>query len=120
MRIYTNSDEIKQYVKTLRQSPITSEKIVWSWVRARRMLKLKFRRQHPIGDYILDFYCSEKKIAVEVDGITHSNDAVYERDLKKQQYLSEIGIKTIRIDSLMILNKSEVAWEYLQQCLMKL
>jgi very-short-patch-repair endonuclease len=67
--------------------------IVWSRLRARRLAGYKFRRQHVVGRFILDFYCAEKRLAIEIDGPTH--DVV--RDARRDNVLRATGIEVLRI-----------------------
>ena len=71
-----------------------SERILWNHLRAKRMNNLKFRRQQPIGNYIVDFICFEKKLIIEVDGGQHMENE--ETDLKRTQWLKENGYQVIR------------------------
>jgi very-short-patch-repair endonuclease len=60
---------------------------------------LSFRRQHPVGPYILDFYCSALKLAVELDGDQHGTDAGVEYDLRRTGFLNRMGIRVIRFSN---------------------
>ena len=62
-------------------------------------MQYKFRRQFSIGNFILDFYCVKLKLAIEVDGMTHYNEIVFEKDCNRQKYLESLGIKVIRFNS---------------------
>ena len=72
---------------------------MWSWLRDRRFGNYKFRRQHPVGDYILDFYCAELKFAIELDGAGHEVDCIAERDKRRTRYLEKQGIFVVRIEN---------------------
>ena len=73
----------------LRRRPTVSEHIMWNYLRARRMLGLKFRRQHPIGPFIVDFICLSKKIIIELDGPIHQGREIY--DEKRDYWLESQG-----------------------------
>ena len=81
----------------MRQSPTRSEDRLWQWLRDRRCSGYKFRRQHPLGGYILDFYCAELKLAIEVDGKHHEAAWVNEYDGARSLELGEHGIDVVRI-----------------------
>jgi very-short-patch-repair endonuclease len=66
-------------------------------VRDRRFFDLKFRRQHQIGDYIVDFYCQEKRLIVELDGAVHETEERLAKDHKRDAYLGSLGMDVIRI-----------------------
>lgn len=69
---------------------------MWRMVRGRRLGGFKFRRQRSIGPYIVDFYCSWAKLAIELDGSVHDNPARAEYDRERQEYLEAIGIRVVR------------------------
>ena len=81
--------------RSLRTTQTVSEGLLWSVLRARQLCGLKFRRQHPIGPWIVDFACPQQMLVVEVDGGYHDN--VVENDLKRQRHLESLGWKVIRI-----------------------
>ena len=70
----------------------------------------KFRRQHPIGPYSLDFYCAELKLCVEVDGEQHG--LRIEQDRKRDAYLADLGIRTIRIPAFLLKSHLDVAVDW--------
>ena len=62
----------------------------------------KFRRQHSVGDYILDFYCPEERLAVELDGQVHRSDTAREYDADRRVFLEQYGIKVIRFENFLV------------------
>jgi very-short-patch-repair endonuclease len=83
--------------RELRQRMSPPEVIVWEMLRANRLDGIRFRRQHPIGPYILDFYCSAAQLAVEVDGAGHDIAERVQRDERREAWLAERGIRVLRI-----------------------
>lgn len=83
--------------KRLRRPLTPPEARLWVRLRARRLAGFKFRRQHPVGPYILDFYCVAAKLAVEVDGVHHDNPTQSEHDRKRTIWLARHGIRVVRI-----------------------
>src|SRR3990172_7242183 len=81
----------------LRKNETTAEKILWSRLRNRQLLGYKFRRQHGIDHYVVDFYCSEKRLAVEVDGVTHYSPSEIEYDKERENLIKTYGIKFVRV-----------------------
>ncbi len=79
--------------KWLRAHATNAEKTLWS---ALRMLSFKFRRQHRIGSFIVDFYCPEVRLAVEVDGGVHSHETAAMRDCERDKTLRRLGIHVLR------------------------
>ena len=86
--------------KKLRINPSPFETIIWYQLKDRQVENLKFRRQHSIGDYIVDFYCASEKLVIEIDGDSHfvSNEAV-EYDLKRTKFLNGLGIRVLRFSN---------------------
>jgi very-short-patch-repair endonuclease len=89
-----------------------SEKILWNFLR-KEQIGFKFRKQAPVLDFILDFYCTEAKVCVEVDGEQHSQQIQY--DLARDQALGRAGILTIRIPSLDIFALPDKLGPWLQR-----
>ncbi len=83
------------FSKELRQRSTRTEKIAWSMLRAHRCLGLKFRRQYGIFGFIIDFYCFELRLAVEIDGSSHLGRELY--DAERQRVIESEGIRFIRI-----------------------
>jgi very-short-patch-repair endonuclease len=80
--------------KKLRYESTEAEKLVWRYLRARRLDGLKFRRQHPIGEYIADFVCLENRIIIEIDGGQHANER--NKDREREAWLKNQGFKVLR------------------------
>jgi len=85
---------LTKLAKQFRRKMTDAERVLWSHLRAKRLNNLKFRRQQPIGNYIVDFICFEKKIIIEVDGGQHMENK--KTDLKRTQWLNEKGYRVIR------------------------
>lgn len=82
--------------RALRHEATSAEKVLWSALRGKQMAGLKFRRQHPLGQVILDFYCVEKRLAIEVDGPIHLNPPQAAHDEDRTEYLAKQGIRVLR------------------------
>lgn len=95
---------IKQYAKDNRKSETRAEAVFWEAVRDRRLGGYKFCRQRPVGQYILDFYCPELKLAIEIDGPKHDKPKQKEYDYWREQVSIEKGIKIIRFTNERVLN----------------
>jgi len=90
--------KLVEYARVHRKHPTREEAKVWRWLRDRRFGDLKFRRQHPLIGYILDFYCAEIKLAIELDGRGHVASFANEMyDANRDIELSKIGVTVIRI-----------------------
>ncbi|MFA4872289.1 MAG: endonuclease domain-containing protein [Patescibacteria group bacterium] len=87
----------------LRQSMPSAESIIWKHIRNRRLSGIKFRRQHSIGKFVVDFYCLEVKVAIEIDGGSHTASEVVEtKDQDRQKFIESLGIKVLRYDNLSV------------------
>jgi very-short-patch-repair endonuclease len=93
---FFNRRDQKQKRQSLRNNATPAEKILWSQLRRRSLHGFKFRRQHGIGPYIVDFYCPGKKLVVELDGSVHDTAEAREYDLARDIFLKEHGIRTLR------------------------
>lgn len=83
--------------RQLRKNPTRSEAMMWEELRRRKFLGLKFRRQHPIAGFILDFYCSSLKLGIEIDGQVHLGPIAQKYDNTRSQAIKEQNIILIRI-----------------------
>jgi very-short-patch-repair endonuclease len=91
--------------KDLRKNMTEAETILWSQLKGHQF-GVKFRRQYGIGFYILDFYCPELKLAIEVDGNIHQTPEQASIDIERQECLEKIGLKFLRFTNTQI--KSEL------------
>jgi very-short-patch-repair endonuclease len=82
--------------RQLRKVETWAEKLMWRWLCDRRFSGYKFRRQHPLGIYYLDFFCEEAEVNVELDGSQHGFPDQRKHDLKREKFLQSRGIKTLR------------------------
>lgn len=81
--------------------------MLWHFLRNRRMNGRKFRRQHPLGGYFLDFYCDELKLALELDGGQHNSAEGRAADLKRDRILTGMGVETLRFPNHEVLIETE-------------
>jgi len=81
--------------RALRRAATPPEQILWSILRGRRLGGLKFRRQEPIGPYFVDFCCREKRLVLELDGMSHEDKAEYDR--RRQGWLEREGYQVVRV-----------------------
>ena len=82
--------------RILRKKETWAEKLVWRWLRDRHFSSYKFRRQHPYGPHILDFFCLEAKLDIELDGFQHGTPEHLDTDTERDAYLEQRGIKVLR------------------------
>lgn len=101
-----NQPNLKSFRKDLRSNLTPAEAKLWSYLQSSKLENRKFRRQHSIENYILDFYCPSEKIAIELDGDTHNTLAQREADKTRDQFLNSIGIKVLRFENKMVFENS--------------
>lgn len=85
--------KLRQY---LRKNLTRAEVLLWSRLQKHQVYDYKFRRQFGVGNYVLDFYCPELKLAIEIDGDTHFRPQAIVNDTSRQKFLESLGIKTLR------------------------
>jgi len=93
MKIYYNP-KLKQLARELRKSGNLSEVLLWNQLKARKMKGYQFMRQKPIGDYIVDFFCSKLGLVIEIDGESHSSRR--RADQWRQRKLESLGLCVLR------------------------
>ena len=98
---------LKELAKKLRKNMTFSDVKLWNELKNGRMMGYDFDRQRPIGNYIVDFYCKDLKLALEVDGITHLDEKVILKDEIRQDELERLGVNFLRFDAMLIVNKVE-------------
>ena len=101
---YGASPLIMQRAKQLRARMTDTEKILWDLVRKNTIQGLKFRRQHPLNNYIADFYCHKIKLVVEIDGMIHFTETAKIYDENRTNVMNSLGIEVLRFANLQIHN----------------
>ena len=99
MSIKINSPSKKDFRKILRNSSTPAEAVLWKCLQHRRLLGRKFRRQISIDKYIVDFYCPEKKLVVELDGEAHFTVTGGDYDDERSKFLENQGLTVIRFEN---------------------
>jgi len=103
----------KTFRKELRRNQTPAETAFWYLVRAGRFYKLKFRRQHTLGKYTVDFYCPKFKLIIELDGSVHDNLGQSLYDDERDIFLKELGFQVIRFENDAVLKYPEAVLNYL-------
>ncbi len=86
-----------QLARELRRRQTPSEELLWNALRARHLHGVKFRRQQAIGPFVVDFYCAEERIVVEIDGSIHDDAAQKAADETRQRAIEATGMRFVRI-----------------------
>jgi len=99
-----NKKELKQYRRDLRNHLTPAEAKLWTYLQ-KSQLGQKFRRQHSVELYILDFYCPQSKLAVELDGDHHYTTEAHHYDKRRDSFLQTLGIRVLRFENDDVFNK---------------
>jgi adenine-specific DNA-methyltransferase len=102
-------EDIRVFAREMRGRMTDAEALSWILLRNRRLAGAKFRRQHPVGRYILDFYCDEKKLGIELDGGQHGEATDY--DQHRDSWLQTQGIRILRFWNNQMLEETEAVME---------
>src|ERR1051326_686965 len=108
------SRQLKHHARDMRRHPTRAEDRMWAWLRSRRFDGVKFRRQVPIGRYILDFYSADIEVAVELDGTHHRSPDMNDYDGQRTAYLRRRGIEVVRIPNELLIRDSQMAAEMIR------
>ena len=87
---------IKSKALAMRKRPTRAEKTLWQYLRGKRLRGFRLRRQQPIDRYIVDFYCRQAQLVVEVDGSSHDTAEAAEYDEQRTRFLEELGLSILR------------------------
>ncbi|MDH0564431.1 endonuclease domain-containing protein [Acinetobacter courvalinii] len=88
--------QLLEFAKAMRSNATDAEHLMWQLLRAKRFINLKFRRQHVIAPYIVDFYCHELGLVIELDGSQHGTDDGKEYDAERTTFLEALDLKVVR------------------------
>jgi len=110
-------DTIRQHAAELRRNATDAENLLWRLLRNQQLANAKFRRQHAVPPYILDFYCNELKLAVELDGGQHNQPTGRAHDARRTEYLHARGIEVLRFWNHDVLRDTEAVLEAIYQAI---
>jgi very-short-patch-repair endonuclease len=101
---YDAKAELFDFARNLRKKPTQAEAVLWEALKYKKLEGHKFRRQHPIGSYILDFYCHASRLSIEIDGGYHlaKEQALYDKN--RTSDLESMSIKELRFENVQVLN----------------
>jgi very-short-patch-repair endonuclease len=107
MTLHFNRKSQKHKRKELRKNSTETEKILWQYLRKNNINGLKFKRQYSIDQFVVDFYCPQKKLAIEIDGGYHDTNEIKIYDKARQEYIESFGIHFIRLSNQEIITNIE-------------
>ena len=105
--------KLKEYARQHRNKSTKSEVLFWMQVRNKQLRGYDFHRQKPVDYFILDFFCSRLMLGIELDGITHHEDAVIAKDKIKEQRMNDLGITVLRF-------RDEEVYHHMQSVLLEI
>jgi len=110
-----NSKSLEPNRKELRNALTSAEAFLWTQLKKRQLSGKKFRRQYSVGPYVLDFFCPEVRLAVELDGAAHFTVIGQELDAKRDRYLEEKGIVVLRFENRDVFENLEFVLEAIRK-----
>ena len=102
-----NRKSLKAFRSTLRNKSTSAEPALWNILKSKKLNARKFRRQHSIGNYILDFCCPSEKLIIELDGNPHGEYHKIEKDIKRDRYLEGLGFSVLRFENRLVFQEPE-------------
>jgi very-short-patch-repair endonuclease len=99
MSVIHNRKFLKTFRKSLRNNSTVAEATLWKILKDKKVGGLKFRRQHSVGNFILDFYCPELRLSIELDGESHANQAILTKDDERDNYLDQFSVTVLRYEN---------------------
>jgi len=106
-KIIPYNPKLKELARELRNNSTKAEIILWTKLRRKQMYGYDFHRQKPIDEYIVDFFCRDLMLAIEVDGYSHEFLEVYNKDVIKEKRLNQLGITVLRFSDKQVLKDTE-------------
>ncbi|MHA3114635.1 endonuclease domain-containing protein [Acinetobacter sp. ANC 4635] len=100
--------QLLEFAKTMRSNATDAENFMWQLLRAKRFMNLKFRRQHVIAPYIVDFYCHELGLVIELDGGQHGTEDGRAYDADRTKFLEALGLTIVRYWNHEVLNRTGI------------
>jgi very-short-patch-repair endonuclease len=104
-KIIPYNSKLVLLAKKLRKNMTFSEVLLWQELKGKQMLGYDFDRQRPIDNYIVDFYCKDLQLAIEIDGHSHTYEVNADKDIIRQKRLEELGIRLLRFDDIDVKQK---------------
>ncbi|MCM4155140.1 endonuclease domain-containing protein [Gramella sp. AN32] len=111
MKRIHNKKHLEPYRKKLRKSLTPGEAFLWKQLQNSKLEGRKFRRQHSIENYVVDFYCPSERLVIELDGQVHFNPVAQDYDKIRTEFLNSLGIKVLRFENKMVFENLELVLE---------
>ena len=111
-----NHPDLKTFRRELRNQLTPAEAKLWDYLKVRKLEGRKFRRQHSIGPFILDFYCPAERVAIELDGQPHFSPQAAEYDRERDIFLAFYGVRVLRFENHYIFTRPEYVLNSIKAC----
>jgi len=114
-----NKKELEAFRKRLRNNSTSAEAFLWNYLKKGQLEGRKFRRQHSIKNFIVDFYCAKEKLIIELDGQIHFNPTAQEKDRKRDDLLEGYGLHVLRFENKMVFDCLDSVLKEISSCFKK-
>jgi very-short-patch-repair endonuclease len=114
-KIIPYNPELKELAKELRRNMTLSEVLLWNELKQKKILGYDFDRQRPIGNFIVDFYCKELSLAIEIDGKSHIYR--YDYDDERQRILEKLGVRFLRFEDIQVKKNITNVLRVIEDCI---
>ncbi len=108
-------DTAASTARFLRRNQTDAESLLWHCLRGRQLAGKKFRRQHPVGPFVADFFCAEARLVVEIDGGQHAPEPERTRDCQRTRYLESLGYRVLRFWNNQVLLETPAVLEVIRR-----
>lgn len=112
-KIIPYNPKLKEFARKLRNDSTFTEIMMWNYLKKKQLRGFDFDRQRPIDKYIVDFYCKDLFLVIEIDGESHYGNP--EKDRKKEKRLNELGVKVLRFDDMEVVHQLDKVLEKIER-----
>lgn len=112
-KIIPYNPKLKEFARKLRNDSTFTEIMMWNYLKKKQLRDFDFDRQRPIDKYIVDFYCKDLFLVIEIDGESHYGNP--EKDRKKDKRLNELGVKVLRFDDMEVVHQLDKVLEKIER-----
>lgn len=118
-KIILYNQKLRQSARELRKNMTDAERKLWKHIRRKQIEGLQFYRQRPVGNYIVDFYCPDAGVVIEVDGGQHYTGKENEADKKRDDFMNSVGLDVLRFSNIEVLQNIEGVVDHILEYLKK-
>jgi len=115
-KLISNKKVLKTHRKELRNNATSAEATLWSLIKNKKLKGRKFRRQHSLDNYIVDFYCPAEKLVIELDGENHFSETGIQKDSHRDMFLRSNGFKVLRFENKLIFENQRQVLHQICEC----